>query len=73
MYAPTDYAIQQSTYTSSDRKADGGKACLWWLGSPGSDSCGAVLVFYDGSIDNDGSGVNGNHYAVRPYVRVRLF
>ena len=68
---PTDYAIQQGAYTSNSNKVEGGKACWWWLRSPGSDGINSADILADGSISN---GAVWNEYGtVRPCVRVRLF
>ena len=78
--APTDYAIQQGTYTSDSYKVEGRDTCWWWLRSPGYRSNYAAGVYRSGSLDDYGYDVNDrgygldySDYAERPCVRVRLF
>ena len=59
---PTTYAKNEGIYFS---ESDGGTT-KWWLRSPGSYSYNAVVVYYDGSIINNGSRVIISGNVVRP-------
>ena len=68
---PTEYAISNGAYTS-DSYTKGGKAtCWWWLRSPGDYQFFAANVYSDGSVDEDGNGVNYD-LAVRPAMWITI-
>ncbi len=49
--APTEYALKQAAYVSSDyMTADDAAAGWWWLRSPGHNHRYAACVIYDGSL-----------------------
>lgn len=62
----TAYCYAQGAY-----KADNGN-CWWWLRSPGYYSNFAAGVNGDGSVDEFGSSVNIDKYAVRPALWIDL-
>ena len=69
--APTAYAIQQGSYTSSRYMTwDGAAAGWWWLRSPGYFHYSAALVYYDGSISS--SRVHDTSGCVRPALWINL-
>lgn len=70
---PTDYAIAQGAYTTSDNYYTGGSGkvtCWWWLRSPGFCQNVAAAVFYGGQSDGF-TGVTDD-IAVRPALWIDL-
>ena len=69
---PTEYAISNGAYTS-DSYTKGGKAtCWWWLRSPGYNRFDAASVNMYGNVDEEGSHVNNDTYAVRPAMWISI-
>lgn len=69
---PTEYAISNGAYTS-DSYTKGGKAtCWWWLRSPGYNRFDAASVNMYGNVDEEGSHVNNDTYAVRPAMWITI-
>lgn len=67
----TEYAISNGAWTS-DSYIEGGKATyLWWVRSPGDYQFFAANVYSDGSVDEDGNGVNYD-LAVRPAMWITI-
>ena len=72
MCVPTEYAISQGTWTSSDYKADGKATCWWWLRSPGDSQKYDVNVSIGGSVNYLGSLVTYDDVCVRPALWINL-
>ena len=70
MCAPTDYAIANGAWVSSEYQADGRRAGPWWLRNPGYYQNSAAFVDEDGSVRF--YTVSQEKYAVRPAVWVSL-
>lgn len=69
--APTVYALAKGAWVYSDyRSANGKKAGLWWLRSPGSASSRAAYVSIDGSLG--ASAVTCSTATVRPALWLNL-
>lgn len=73
MCAPTEQAVKNGVYQSSNYAVDGVGTCWWWLRSSGFASNDAAIVDDGGGLINIGYGVDDDFVAVRPCVRVRLF
>lgn len=69
--APTDYAIKNNAYTSSNYEVDGRSTCWWWLRSPGSSASRAAYVGTVGGLGGDNY-VSHDDNAVRPALWVNL-
>ncbi|WP_406038776.1 DUF6273 domain-containing protein [Succinimonas sp.] len=61
---PTDLAIAHWAFVSDDGH------CWWWLRSPGFNQYHTSGVYAAGSLDPDGVCVDGDHYVVRPALRL---
>ena len=72
MCVPTEYAIAQGAYTSSDYTVGGKATCWWWLRSPGYYPNDAALVYGDGSLRYGGNSVHYGNGCIRPALWINL-
>ena len=64
--APTDYAIAQGAWTSSEYTVNDRPTGWWWLRSPGSNAGSAADVNYDGAVYGRGVFADYDDDCVRP-------
>ena len=67
MATATDYAKEQGVYVSEENGNS-----WWWLRTSGLNNKGAVCVYNDGSINDNGSSVNSSECGVRPAMWVNI-
>ena len=68
----TDYAKAQGGNPSRNETVDGRNTCIWWLRTPGETNVNVSCVYYDGSFEKRGFGVDFEKICVRPVIWVEF-